>query len=261
MELLLEYYDKFRLACEYFEVPPKYVLFSVVSALGATALALAVRGGGRLAWLTARGLFKAARYVLVRRPDETGRLVLRGLKGGTYSRTCGELTQISGAGVTAQWHRINWPDGPEEVVSAHVNGHNVKLCKATKKALHKLFAEEERKLRAAEDATRRALEAARLAGQKATIRRALCDAEDGVAQARFVPEERPVADHPATDPSFVGPPAPTKAAKQPLSDVYGGHIQLPIGGGRVAWFRRVVKDGEAGYIRSEPPDQLPEHCL
>jgi hypothetical protein len=119
---ILHYYDTFATACENFGLDPKYVVFSVVSALAAAVFGVGLRGTGKLAWLGAKGGFYAARGTvryLKPKPDALGQLVLDALKEPVYVHDH-KTPQLHGRGVTASLLLTSSPK--TDVVCVAVDG-------------------------------------------------------------------------------------------------------------------------------------------
>ena len=85
--MILEYYEHFSTVCQYFDLPPKYVLFSIVSALGATVLSLGAKGTLNLAWLTTKLAWRTT-VATIRwtfpKPNDLGKMVLASLEKANY---------------------------------------------------------------------------------------------------------------------------------------------------------------------------------
>ena len=99
---LVQLYGDFVQLCETADVPPKYVLFSVLSTVLAAAFGGLIRGTGRLSWLACKGGFLGARGVcrwMSPQPNELSKAVLAALENGTLLH--GQHSQIVAEGCVA----------------------------------------------------------------------------------------------------------------------------------------------------------------
>lgn len=212
-------------------------LVAAAGYLASRLLGWAARGSGRVAWLSAR----AAACLFVRRPGETGRLVLEALEGARYDATSPDLAQLLGTGCVAQRvvRRGGLGEPLGEAVAAYVQGREVALDAPTRKKIGRLFDAAER---AAREAKERAAE---------DEAEALGESQRRAIRLALLGGDRPEVPAP---PPFV----PNVLGSKVTAVGYGPPVLLPVADGRRAWFRkRLDGDGRVSYEPCDPPDALP----
>lgn len=164
------YYAMFVETCESFDVPPKYVIFSIIASLLTSITGLGIRGSLRATGLMAKGVWCATRgtYRLMRpKPNDLGTLILDAMKDASYVYDK-ELPQLAGRGCVASL--LNKTD----TVSVAVDGRFVTedLDPVTIKTLRRMFSDNLVKFEASEKEIEARYAAERIKQTKVALLRA-----------------------------------------------------------------------------------------